>query len=198
MPDVTDRPTSRPVLRTARLDLVPLTDAHLDLEVALDGDPHVMRFLTGRAQTRAEVQERHTRRMRVGAAGTGLGYWVGFTGDDFVGWWALMPPERPEAAEPAGQAELGYRLGRRFWRQGLATEGAAELLRHAFETLLVPRVFAETMTVNTGSRAVLRAVGLRPVRTFHEASPEPLPGAEDGVVEYALTRDDWSGTARWR
>ena len=42
---------SQPVLRTPRLLLVPLADRHLDLEVELDSDPEVMRYLDGRART---------------------------------------------------------------------------------------------------------------------------------------------------
>jgi RimJ/RimL family protein N-acetyltransferase len=35
---------SRPVLMTPRLELVPLADEHLELEVELDSDPEVMRY----------------------------------------------------------------------------------------------------------------------------------------------------------
>lgn len=46
------------------------------------------------------------------------------------------------------------------------------------------------MSVNTASRNVLRAIGMRCVRTF--ASPdEPFPGTELGEVEYEMTRDMW-------
>ena len=39
-----------PVIHTERLRLVPLADEHLDLEVELDSDPEVLRFIAGRAQ----------------------------------------------------------------------------------------------------------------------------------------------------
>ncbi len=58
-----------------------------------------------------------------------LGYWAGFRGDEFAGWWALNPDPDDER-----QAELGYRLRRDQWGQGLATEGALALLAHGFET----------------------------------------------------------------
>jgi hypothetical protein len=44
-----DRRTTQPTLHTARLTLVPLTDEHLELEVELDSDAEVMRYLTGRS-----------------------------------------------------------------------------------------------------------------------------------------------------
>jgi RimJ/RimL family protein N-acetyltransferase len=63
----------------------------------------------------------------------------------FVGWWILEPPERADQRPVDGQAELGYRLLRRYWRRGLASEGAGELIRHGFEDLGLRRIFAGTM-----------------------------------------------------
>src|SRR5581483_5213318 len=107
-----------------------------------------------------------------------------------VGWWILEPPERDEQRAP-GQAELGYRLLRRCWRRGLASEGARELVRDGFADLGLDRIIAETMAVNAASRATMASVGLRHVRTFHLDVDEPLPGSEQGEVEYAITRDEW-------
>ncbi|CCH86289.1 GCN5-related N-acetyltransferase [Modestobacter italicus] len=180
------------VLRTARLRLVPLAEEHLEAEVALDSDPEVMRYLTGRASTRAEVESRHRARLAAAARVPGLGFWAGFDDAEFVGWWILEPPERPDQGPVAGQAELGYRLLRRHWRRGLATEGARELLRHGFADLGLRRVFAETMAVNTASRATMAALGMTHVRTFSLDLDDPLPGSELGEVEYAVTREEWA------
>lgn len=183
-------PMSQATLHTARIRLVPLADEHLDHEVELDADPEVMRYL-GPARTRAEVEEFHRRRLAVADQVPGLGFWAGFVDSDFVGWWILEPPQRPDQGPVQGQAELGYRLLRRYWRRGLASEGARELIRHGFEDLGLTRIFAETMTVNTPSRATMASVGLRYVRTFHQDFDDPLPGTEQGEVEYAITREEW-------
>ncbi len=189
--DQQNRRVPQPTLLTARLSLVPLADGHLEHEVELDADPDVMRFLTGRAMTRAEVTARHAARLAEGRLVDGLGYWAGFVDDEFVGWWILSPAVDPAGAVVTGVAELGYRLPRRSWRQGLASEGARELLRHGFETVGLERVFAETMAVNVGSRAVMTAVGMRYVRTFDGGYEQPLPGSEQGEVEYAVSRAQW-------
>ncbi|MET7752575.1 GNAT family protein [Micromonospora sp. NPDC005367] len=177
-------------LRTARIRLVPLADEHLEHEVVLDADPEVMRYL-GPARTRADVESAHRLRLAAARRVPGLGFWAGFVDGDFVGWWLLEPPERADQGPVAGQAELGYRLLRRYWRRGLASEGARELIRHGFEDLGLTRIFAETMAVNEGSRATMTSVGLRYVRTFQLDFDHPLPGTELGEVEYALTREDW-------
>jgi RimJ/RimL family protein N-acetyltransferase len=179
-------------LTTQRIRLVPLSDEHLEHEVELDSDPEVMRFLgNGRARSREEVEAVHRARLAAAEPVAGLGFWSGFVGGEFVGWWILQPPEREDQGPVAGQAELGYRLRRRYWRQGLASEGSRELIRHGFEDLGLDRIFAETMAVNVASRATMASVGLRHVRTFHLEWDEPLPGTEEGEVEYAITRTEW-------
>ena len=47
------------------------------------------------------------------------------------------------------------------------------------------------MAVNTASRRVMEKAGLAHARNFHEDWQEPIEGAEQGEVEYALTRADW-------
>ncbi|WKG12055.1 GNAT family N-acetyltransferase [Nocardia sp. PE-7] len=172
--------------------MVPLSDEHFDYEVQLDGDPEVMRYLgTGRPRSRNEVEVLHRRRLAVADRVPGLGFWAGFVDADFVGWWILEPPEHEYQGSIAGQAELGYRLLSRYWRKGLASEGARELLRHGFNDLGLTRIFAETMIVNTASRATMVSVGMHYIRTFHLEWDEPLPGSEQGEVEYAITGEQW-------
>ncbi|MFI6743442.1 GNAT family N-acetyltransferase [Nonomuraea sp. NPDC050451] len=183
---------SQAKLRTDRIELVPLSDEHLEHEIELDADPEVMRYLgNGRARSREEVEVLHGQRLAVAGRVAGLGFWAGFVDGQFVGWWILEPPERIDQGPVEGQAELGYRLLRRYWRQGLASEGARELIRHGFEDLRLRRVFAETMAVNTASRATMTALGMEHVRTFHMEWDEPLPGSDLGEVEYAITRERW-------
>jgi RimJ/RimL family protein N-acetyltransferase len=85
---------------------------------------------------------------------------------------------------------------RKYWRQGLAKEGAKELLRYGFQDIELQRVFAETMAINKASRATMSSVGLRYERTFHEEFEEMIPGSEEGEVEYAITREEWLALMR--
>ena len=86
---------------------------------------------------------------------------------------------------------MGYRLLRRHWRQGYAREGSLELIRHGFDDLGLQRIFAQTMAVNAASRATMTSVGMRFARGFCEhGDDEPVPGHEQGEVEYEISRAD--------
>jgi RimJ/RimL family protein N-acetyltransferase len=97
-------------------------------------------------------------------------------------------PHGPSQPRIRGEADLGYRLPQRYWRQGYASEGARELVRHGFEDLGLTRIFAQTMAVNQPSRATMASVGLKFVRIFAEDYDVPIPGHEQGEVEWASPR----------
>jgi RimJ/RimL family protein N-acetyltransferase len=182
---------TQPILRTERITLAPLSDEHLEWELELESDPEVMRYLSGRASTREEVEASHARRMAAAHKVAGLGFWVGLVDDEFVGWWILQPAHGPDQPDDPGVADLGYRLLRRHWRKGLASEGARELVRYGFDEVRLDRIIAQTLAVNAASRAVMERVGLTYVRTFPSSTTEPIEGVEEGEVEYEMTREQW-------
>lgn len=194
----------RTTLTTPRLTLVPLGREHLPLLVALDGDADVMTHLIGRARTETEARAQWEPVCQgLAADGHGLGFWVGLSraaadGSDgaFVGWWCATPP-LPIAGPPTS-AELGWRLRRERWGDGLATEGAAAVVEHCFTTVGLDQLTAETMTVNVASRGVMRKLGMTHVRTEVREWDDPLPGAEAGEAVYALSRLDWARRRRDR
>ncbi|WP_245854340.1 GNAT family N-acetyltransferase [Micromonospora wenchangensis] len=176
------------LLTTARLRLRRFTGDDVPRLVELDGDPEVMRFLTGgRPTPPATVRDEQLPRILDGYDRyPGLGRWAAEDTVDgaFLGWFALDP------SDGGTGPELGYRLRRPAWGRGLATEGARALVDHAFTIPDVRRVWAQTMAVNVRSRAVLAKAGLRYVRTFHLDWPDPIAGTEHGEVEYELLRVD--------
>jgi RimJ/RimL family protein N-acetyltransferase len=184
-----------PYLETERLVLRRFTAADEDDVVALHSDPAVMRYL-GRPATRDEVRDETLPRwLTFHERHPGFGYFatVERATGVFLGWFLFRPAlvENP----PPGEIELGYRFHTFAWGRGFATEGSRALVAKGFTELGVQRVVATTMAVNRGSRRVMEKVGLRYVRAFHPAWPDPLEGSEHGEVEYALTRDEWRRTA---
>lgn len=188
------------LLETDRLALRPFAPQDLDLVLSLDSDPEVMRHLNGGRPATREETERETmpvllRRFRCldTERGEGRGHWAAEdrASGAFLGWFEF----RPVSPDSSAEVELGYRLHRRAWGRGLATEGARALVRLGFTELGVRRVTATTMTVNSRSRRVMEKSGLVFVRTFFEEWPEVIEGSEHGDVEYALTREAWRAAA---
>jgi RimJ/RimL family protein N-acetyltransferase len=177
-------------LETERIVLRRFTPGDVELLVALDSDPQVMRYINGGRPTPRDVIEGDILPAFLGyyARYAGFGFWAAEVGGEFVGWFHFRPPA---GGEPEG-VELGYRLRRAAWGKGYATEGSRALIARGFTEFGVERVFATTMAVNVASRRVMEKAGLRYVRTFFGEWPERIPGDELGDVEYAVTRAEWS------
>lgn len=156
----------------------------VDLVVALDADPAVMRYL-GPPHTRADVISSELPRLIAHNDRTDrLGYWALFdeAGTDFIGWCAAEP------CDPhLHRVEIGYRIRTAHWSKGIATHAARLMIDYAFAAG-ARQVVATTMAVNTASRRVLEKAGMHHVRTWHGDWAVPVPGAEDGDVDYVLDR----------
>jgi RimJ/RimL family protein N-acetyltransferase len=193
---VVTKPDIHIVLKTPRLVLRQFTEDDVDNLFNLNSDPEVMRYLTGgrptpREQIRDEIIPFH---LGVYDRLDRLGTWAAestATGE-FLGWFHFRPGH---GSNDITNIELGYRLRRSSWNKGYATEGSRALVSMGFTDLDVERVFALTMTVNTGSRRVLEKCGLTLVRTIPYEGSDPIEGAEHGEVEYALTKPEWEALA---
>jgi RimJ/RimL family protein N-acetyltransferase len=165
------------LLETDRLLLRPLLDSDAEAVMGLQDDPEVMRFLDPSPLARFYTGGFHAALEKDSGR--------------FIGWFALEPKGQDEY-------EIGYRLYRWAWGNGYATEGSLALLDKGFRAWGAKRIYAETMAVNTRSRRVMEKIGLRHVRTYRVDWPDPLPGSEQGEVEYALTRDEYVQSGRSR
>ena len=96
---------------------------------------------------------------------------------------------RVEAKTRAGR--LGYWVGRRFWRHGVAAEAAGRLARWALAHLDLDRLEASVATDNAASIAVLRRIGFRQTGTGTEAFA--ARGGKHPVLRFTATRDDLFG-----
>jgi len=182
-------------LETERLVLRRFTRDDVDDLVELDGDPEVMRYITGgRATPRAEIEREILPAF--------LAYYERFAGygffaaveratGEFIGWFHF----RPAKGAPLGEIELGYRLRKSAWGKGYASEGSRALIDKGFSEHDVQRVVASTMVVNVASRRVMEKAGLKFVRIFHQPWPDKIEGDEEGDVEYALLRSEWEASS---
>jgi RimJ/RimL family protein N-acetyltransferase len=182
------------VLETPRLILRQFTENDVDNLFNLNSDPEVMRYLTGgRPSPREEIRDQILP-FHLGVYGRldRLGTWAAesIATGEFLGWFHFRPG--PDA--DITNIELGYRLRRPAWNRGYATEGSRALISRGFTELGVERVFAHTMTLNAASRHVLEKCGLTLVGTIPYDGPFEIEGAEQGQVEYALTKVEWEAS----
>lgn len=173
------------LLQTTRLTLSPCCpDDRADF-IALEQDPEVMRFLNGgHAVDRNQADPDASFLM---PTGTEPHVWTArrTEGGAFVGWFCLWP-------EHETLAELGYRLRRAEWGQGLAEEGARALVGWGFASAGYDRIVSTAMAANRPSRRVMEKIGMTYLRTEHVDWHDPFPGTEAGEVWYELTRPGWS------
>jgi RimJ/RimL family protein N-acetyltransferase len=179
---------------TARLTIRQFTHADEDNLVSLNSDPEVMRYLNAgpsRDEIRDEVIPFH---LAAYERHPGFGTWAAEdigTGE-FLGWFHL----RPRRAD--GAIDLGYRLRRALWGNGYATEGSRALIDKGFTEHSIDRVVSETMTINLASRRVMEKCGLIYLRTYFDDETPDIEGADQGNVEYQLTRTGWETASRGR
>jgi RimJ/RimL family protein N-acetyltransferase len=175
------------VLQTARLTLSPCCPGDRADFIDLELDPEVMRFLNGGHAVDHETCDPEKAGFLM-PRGTEPYVWTARRTTDgaFVGWFCLW-------RDSETLAELGYRLRRVEWGQGLATEGASALVGWGFRSAGYDKIAAITMTVNHGSRRVLEKIGFSYARTVSLDWLYPFPGTEHGEICYELTRSEWNG-----
>jgi RimJ/RimL family protein N-acetyltransferase len=91
-------------------------------------------------------------------------------------------------------AEIGYRLNRRFWGKGYASEAVGAVLDWAFGPLGLHRVIAQIDTRNDGSIGLVERLGFRREGTFLAAYQEP-DGWSDEYL-YAMLDEEWARQRR--
>ncbi len=157
-------------VRTARLELRPITEQDVEALAALDARPEIRAAIDPFGEHIPE----HPSALRA-YAGRLVGH-PGFLAaverltETLVGCFQF---EETDGA-PA-ERELGYRLHPDSWGEGYATEGAAALVRDAFARPGITRVYAHSLLDNAGSIGVMLKIGMTYAGPWYYRG---LPGAE--------------------
>jgi RimJ/RimL family protein N-acetyltransferase len=131
-----------PLLETERLLLRRWREADKEPFAGMNADPRVMEYMPGllsREQSDALVDriEHHFRH--------GFGLWAAELRDsaEFIGFIGLSKPDFDASFTPC--VEVGWRLAPQYWSRGLATEGAREAVRFAFQVLRLDSLVSFTV-----------------------------------------------------
>ena len=157
----------------------------------MNSDRQVMEFMPGLLGR--EESDRLVDRIQVHFERHGFGLFAAELRENrtFLGFIGLSVPGFDASFMPA--VEIGWRLASEHWGEGLATEGAREVLRFAFQELGLAQVVSFTVPENVHSRRVMEKLGMT-----HDAADDfdhpllPEGHALRRHVLYRLKREDWS------
>ena len=180
------------ILATDRLLLRNWTDDDRPLFHEINSDPEVMEFFAFR-RDRVEA-DLMLDTIRDSIAKTGLGFYAIALKetDEPIGFCGLWRPKL-EPFLPAGTIEVGWRLAKRYWGNGYATEAGRAALRHGFTEFDPSEIVSFAVTDNHRSTAVMQRLGLHhePDRDFdHPSIPDTHPHLKRHVL-YTIRRQQW-------
>lgn len=158
-----------PITTTERLCLREMTTADAEHAYLLNSDPEVVRH-TGDGPFASPEAARTFLAAYPDYRIHGFGRWavVRSTDEAWLGWCGLK-------RHPNGDVDLGYRLMRRYWGQGYATEAGRACLDLGFDRFGLDLIIGRVARENTASIRVLEKLGMRYWKTdVCEHDPEAL------------------------
>jgi [ribosomal protein S5]-alanine N-acetyltransferase len=79
---------------------------------------------------------------------------------EFLGWCGL------KFLEDTNETDFGFRLHKKYWNKGFASEAGKACLEYGFNTLTLPIIIAHAMIENKASIHVLEKLGMKPTKDF--------------------------------
>lgn len=178
-------PRTAPVeLTTPRLLLRQWREADRAPFADLNADPEVMAHFPS-LLTRAE-SDALAERIAAGLSEWGWGLWAVEVADtgEFAGFIGINRTLFEAPFTPA--VEIGWRLARAHWGQGLATEGARAALDHGFGSLGLDEIVSFTVPGNRRSQRVMEKLGMH--RDPADDFEHPSIAAGDPLRRHLLYR----------
>jgi RimJ/RimL family protein N-acetyltransferase len=182
---------STSIVKTERLILRHWRESDREPFARINADPLVMEFMPRvlskeESDSVADRIESHFRQRGFGLCAVELR-----SNGSFLGFIGLSVPSFDAPFTPC--TEVGWRLAADCWGQGLATEGAREIVHHGFIALGLDELVSFTVPANMRSRRVMEKLGMTHnlVDDFdHPRLPAGHPLRRH--VLYRLNRSAWS------
>jgi RimJ/RimL family protein N-acetyltransferase len=178
---------------TPRLRLRQWREADHEPFAAMNADPAVMEFFVALQSRAASDTSIDTWQSQF--ATQGWSNWAAelIESSQFVGFVGLSVPRRLLPFSPC--VEIGWRLARRYWGSGLATEAARGALSVGFERLGLAEIVSFTAVGNHKSRAVMRRIGMHDANQDFEHPGVPVGHPLRLHCLYRLSRSQWGENA---
>lgn len=152
---------------TPRLILRGILPTDDDSMFEMDSDPEVHRFLGNKPVKTIAESRQMINFIRAQYNDHGIGRWavVEKTTGQFVGWSGLKFVTDSYNGH-AHFYDIGYRLIKRYWGKGYATESATAALNYGFDQLKLTKICGMAHVDNSGSNKVLKKIGLNFIEPF--------------------------------
>jgi [ribosomal protein S5]-alanine N-acetyltransferase len=159
-------------IETARLIMREVSEIDAQGFFELDSDPEVHRYLGNNPVKTIEESENVIRRIQKQYEENGIGRWAVVDKETgaFMGWSGLK--WETSSKDGARYYDLGYRLIRKYWGRGIATETAIESLKYGFEKMKLKEIFAAAHVENIASNRILRKTGFQFLETIEAFGAE--------------------------
>ena len=135
----------------------------------LDSDPEVHLYLPDKVIHTIEEAKDDIRNIRRQYADFGIGRWalIEKATGAFTGWAGLKWNIGPENNRH-NFYDLGYRLIRKYWGKGYASEAAKVSVGYGFNTMNLDEIIGVADSRNIASLKILQKVGMKFIETFTE------------------------------
>ncbi|MBU2526472.1 MAG: GNAT family N-acetyltransferase [Bacteroidetes bacterium] len=155
-------------VETERLILREILPTDIDGMFELDSDPKVHRYLGNKPITDKDQIVKVINFIRQQYIEHGIGRFaiVDKKTNTFMGWTGLKL-ETKRINNHQNYYDLGYRLIRKYWGQGIASESAIASIDYAFNILNLEEVYAAAGCENIASNKIIQKVGLNFIQTFY-------------------------------
>jgi ribosomal-protein-alanine N-acetyltransferase len=90
-----------------------------------------------------------------------------------------------------GKTEIGFWLGKKYWRQGLMTEAINAMLEFAFNKLFLRRIEWYTFSDNEASNALAKKMGFTLEGTLRRGARSKANGFVHDENFYGLLKEEW-------
>lgn len=154
-------------LQTERFILRDVVEEDLDGFYELDSDPEVHRYLGNSPVTDKAKLLDLIRYIQQQYVENGIGRWaiIDKKSNEFIGWCGLKLV-KDTINNQSNYYDLGYRLIRKHWGKGIATETAKASIEYGFNVLQLKEIIGAIHCDNVASNNVVKKLGFELVETF--------------------------------
>ena len=155
------------ILETERFYLRELIESDVDGFYELDSDPEVHRYLGNSPVTDKQQLADVIKYVQQQYIENGIGRWavVDKNTNEFIGWSGLKLV-KDTINNQSNYYDLGYRLIRKHWGKGIATETAKASIEYGFNVMNLKEIIAAIHCDNVASNNVVKKLGFELVETF--------------------------------